>query len=133
MAQNLLPRPVKKVRVDTSLSIVNIVLLLILFFLATGQLMNAPSHGVDLSRTTDLEIKNLPAPVLVVGPGGTVAVDGEPVTPQELAAALEGQDKVFVLIARDAPAVELLDVLARPELAAAEVQLVTVHESGEGG
>ncbi len=115
---------------DFSLAIVNIVLLLILFFLATGQLMNAPTQVVDLSNTSLLEIENLPSPTLIIEPDGGLILNGHQVAPELLETALAGQVNLFVLIEGSAPAFDLLDVLAHPALANLEVKLVTVHNSG---
>jgi biopolymer transport protein ExbD len=131
MQRRLIPEPPRKTRPDVSLAIVNIVLLLILFFLATGTLMNASSvDGVELSQTRDLPLDQLPSPILVVEPTGTLLLDGEPVSPELLAASLTEAQVLHVLIDRTAPAQDLLELLARPGLDRLDIKLVTVRTRG---
>ena len=118
---------------DVSLAIVNIVLLLIFFFLATGQLLNPPTRGVEISETTDLPIDQLPSPILIVRENGDWALDDAPVDPEILGAALSTLQAPFtlhILIGRDAPASSLLDILDRTELDGIEVKLVTLRRVG---
>lgn len=130
--RQILPTPKRKTQPDVSLAIVNIVLLLILFFLATGTLMNAQSTGtVDISETSDLPLDQLPSPILVVGLDGSLTLDGDPVSPGILAPMLAEQDVLHVLIDRTAPAQDLLDLLARPGLERLDIKLVTLHTRGE--
>ncbi|MEL6426040.1 MAG: biopolymer transporter ExbD, partial [Pseudomonadota bacterium] len=53
----------RTVELDVSLAIVNIVLLLIFFFLATGRLLNPVDARIDLSDTSDLPLDQLPSPI----------------------------------------------------------------------
>lgn len=125
-----LPRPTQKVGLDFSLAIVNIVLLLILFFLATGRLLNPPQQDVDLAQTADLPLDELPSPILIVSAEGAWELDGVPVAPDLLGAAVADLPQpvtLHVMINRDAPAAALMDVLARPELAETEMRLVTLR------
>ena len=127
-----LPRRHVPVGLDVSLAIVNIVLLLIFFFLATGQLLNPPTEGVEISETTELPIDQLPAPILIVRDTGTWELDGTPVAPDLFGVAvgaLETPLTLHVLIGRDAPASTLLDIVNRPELADAAIKLVTLRRT----
>lgn len=115
---------------DVSLAIVNIVLLLIFFFLATGRLLNPVGPDIDLSQTTDLPLDVLPSPILVVGTDGGWSLDGAPLAPDLLAAAVATFDtpaRLHLLIDRGAPASALLDLVGRPELAEVDLRLVTLH------
>lgn len=131
LRRHLLPQRPHRVQPDVSLAIVNIVLLLILFFLATGALVNAPPTGVDLSETRDLPIDQLPQPVLAVEPDGTLLLDGVPVQPDDLGRELADQPLLHVLIDRSAPAQDLVDLLTRPGLESLEIRLVTIHRRDE--
>lgn len=129
-----IPRPRKPLALDVSLAIVNIVLLLIFFFLATGQLMNPPASGVDLAETSELPLGQLPSPILVVGSNGDWQLDGEPLAPDLLGVAINALPEpvvLHILINKDAPASSLLAIMNRPELSAAEMRLVTLRVSGE--
>ena len=131
--RRVLPAPRGRVRADVSLAIVNIVLLLIFFFLATGGLLNSPSYGVDLSTTDELPIEMLPKPLLIVGPAGELSLNGEPVAIEVLGPRLIGETRVHLLIDRTTPATDLVALLSQPELAAVEVRLVTIHLRTEDG
>lgn len=130
--RKILPEPQSRIKTDSSMFIVNIVLLLILFFLATGRLLNAPTSSVDLSETTDLPIETLPKPLLIVEDDSSLSLNGEPITPELLQQGLAGEDTVYLLIARTASATELATLLAEPALEAVEVRLVTIHKVGGG-
>lgn len=126
-----LPRPTQKVGLDFSLAIVNIVLLLILFFLATGQLLNPPAQDVDLAETSELPLDALPSPILVVTSEGAWELDGVPVASDLLGTAVADLPQpvtLHVMINRDAPAATLMQVLASPDLAETEMRLVTVRK-----
>ena len=127
-----LPRRHTPVGLDVSLAIVNIVLLLIFFFLATGQLLNPPTQGVEISETTELPLDQLPAPILIVRDNGNWELDGAPVAADLFGvavAALETPLTLHVLIGRKAPASSLLDIVNRPELDEAEIKLVTLRRT----
>lgn len=129
-----LPRPSHKIQIDSSLAIVNIVLLLIFFFLATGQLLNPPSQGVDLAETTELPLDQLPSPILVVDASGGWQLDGEPVAPDLLGVAinnLEPPVTLHILIDGQAPAGALMEIVNRADLAGAEMKLVTLRTADE--
>lgn len=130
-----LPTPRKPIKMDVSLAIVNIVLLLILFFLATGQLLNPPTSDVDLAETRELPLDALPSPILVVS-GETWELDGATVAPDLIDVALADLPQpvvLHVLIARDAPAGGLLEVMNTPGLEDTELRLVTLRKSDVPG
>ena len=129
-----LPRPNHRTKLDVSLAIVNIVLLLIFFFLATGQLLNPPTQGVDLAETSELPLDQLPSPILVVHDDGRWELDGAPVAPELLNTAvadLPAPLTLHILIAGAAPAGSLMTIVNRPELATAELRLVTLRTVDE--
>ena len=127
LKHNILPPRPKRVQPDVSMAIINIVLLLILFFLATGALVNTPDQGVRLSETRDLPIDQLPSPVLIVEDGGTLMLDGLPVEKDTLPQELAGQNILHILIDRAAPAHDLLSLIDQPGLQQLDIRLVTIH------
>ncbi len=127
----ILPPKKEPIRPDVSFAIVNIVLLMILFFLATGALVNTPDQGIQISETRDLPIDQLPPPVLIVRPDRSLELDGIPVAPELLGQALEEETVLHVLIEKSAPALDLLEVIAQPGLERLDIRLVTVHRQGE--
>lgn len=119
------------VHMDVSLAIVNIVLLLIFFFLATGRLLNPVGAEMDLSETTELPLDQLPEPILVINKDGSWALNGAGIVPENLDLALSVLPQpvvLYLLIDRTAPANTLLAVINRPELQKTEVRLVTLHK-----
>jgi biopolymer transport protein ExbD len=116
---------------DVSLSLVNVVLLLVFFFIVSGQ-MSSPTDGrVELSSTRVLPLGLVPSPVLVVTPDGEYSLDGLPVAPDLLASALAGLPRdaiLHVLMDRDEPAASLLTLLDQAQLAEIGVRLVTIHQ-----
>lgn len=125
-----LPREEKKSELDVSLAIVNIVLLLIFFFLATGRLLNPEGPEVDLAETTELPLDQLPSPILVIEDDGNWQLDGQDVARDLLGVALDSLEQpvtLHLLISRSAPANSMINVLNLPELAEREVKLVTLH------
>ena len=110
----LLPPARVRAPLDFALPIVNIVLLLIFFFLATGQLLNPPTQGVEISETSELPLDQLPTPTLIVMDDGTWRLDGAPVLAETIGAQLDQKPSpltLHVLIGRNAPANSLLDII----------------------
>lgn len=133
--RSLLPPPRRR-PADFSLAIVNIVLLLVFFFVITGSLVQSGETRVDLARTSELPLDRLPRPLLLIDEGGAMALDGVPVTEAGLAAALPmpAPDALYLLADGRLPAAALLQLTARPDLAGVALRLVTLHEVlREGG
>lgn len=128
--------PDTRVQIDVSLAIVNIVLLLILFFLATGRLMNAVETDVAPAETTDLPYDQLPKPLLVIRDDGFWELNQEVIAPENLGPAINERigsaEALHILMDGDDSAHSLLQILERPELFDLELRLVTLH-SGERG
>lgn len=129
--RQILPDKKEPTRPDVSFAIVNIVLLMILFFLATGALVNTPDQGIQISETRDLPIDQLPPPVLIVREDRSLELDGMPMAPELLGQALAEETMLHVLIEKTAPALDLLEVIAQPGLENLDIRLVTVHRKGE--
>jgi len=125
----------KKADADFSLAIVNIVLLLVFFFLITGTLVQNDELTVDLAETKDLPLDQLPRPLLLMKPDGAWVLDGEEVTPATLALAVNDRlDKLHtpnrvlhLLPDRTIPADQLVSILRRPDLADVQIKLVTLR------
>lgn len=127
MSKTRLPIVRRAKTIDSSLAIVNIVLLLIFFFLATGTLISSDSVQIELPETTDLPLDLLPKPLLTVDADLGMILDGIPVVPGALAQALIDFPTLHVLADRDLAAGRLLDVLAAENLVAVNIKLVTLH------
>ena len=130
--QGRLAPPRQGNKMDSGLAIVNIVLLLIFFFLTTGSLSNSTTVTVSLPETTELPLDLLPKPLLTVSVDGEMTLDGVPIERGSLADALVDDPMLHVLADREANAGELLDLIASEELIAVQVRLVTVHRKDVG-
>ena len=129
MSMNL-PARRKPVTMDVAMAIVNIVLLLIFFFVVSGQRV-LEEQQIDLSDTQHLPLEALPSPILVIDRQGNWSLDGAGITPALLPVALEqaGAGKVlYLIIDRAAPATQLIAALNQPELQDLEIKLVTQHQ-----
>ena len=105
-------------------------LLLLFFFLIVGQ---TPQPAVDmrLSETRDLPLNQLPRPILIVRAEDDWQLDGQPVSPELLPAAMAGRDRLLhLMIDREAPAELLVRTLAAPILAGYDMRLVTLGAQG---
>ncbi|MEM8578700.1 MAG: biopolymer transporter ExbD [Pseudomonadota bacterium] len=131
MPASRLPARRKGAVFDSSLAIINIVLLLIFFFLSTGSLLNDRTVEVALPETTRLPLDLLPKPLLTVDVDGAMTLDGEPLEAGALADAMGDAPRLHVLTDRDLPAGQLLELLDAEALIAVEVRLVTLHLGGE--
>ncbi|MEL6915914.1 MAG: biopolymer transporter ExbD [Pseudomonadota bacterium] len=119
---------------DSSLAIINIVLLLIFFFLTTGSLLNSDAVELALPETTRLDLDQLPQPLLYVDADGIMTLGETVIAPGTLNAALTDAPRLHVLADRELSAALLLQMLADERLVAVEVRLVTVHNNaGEAG
>lgn len=127
----LLARPKKRNRPDFSLAVVNVVFLLLLFYLATGSLVKPGEMEADAPLTTDLRPELLPRPLLVVVADRSLLLDGMAVTLDDLAA--RARDKVGeggvlnVLANRSMSGREFLDVLARIDTGGVPMRIVSMH------
>lgn len=137
MARSRLPAPRTRTALDSSLAIVNIVLLLIFFFLATGSLLNSRSVEVALPETRSLPLDLLPKPLLVIDPAGGLILDGEPIPDGTLAERLLDDPVLHILADRESSAQALLDRLDAEALIAVDLRLVTLSlnegAASEGG
>ncbi|GGE22456.1 hypothetical protein GCM10011360_08700 [Primorskyibacter flagellatus] len=133
MTTRRLPLPRSKAQVDASLAIVNIVLLLIFFFLATGGLINSGAIEIALPETEELPLDMLPKPLIVVGADRSMTLDGVAVEPGTLGPLLVDFPTLHVLADRDTSAATVLSAIAAEDLVAVEIKLVTVHRNATVG
>lgn len=120
-----LPRRRVPARLDPALAIVNIVLLLIFFFLGAGQ-STQPPGDLQLAQTQLLPPGTLPSPVLELHGAERWLLDGQPILPDLLPAALAVHDgALHVMIDRQAPASLLLELLRHPGFEGRDLRLVT--------
>lgn len=124
-----LPRRRRPQGFDMSMAIVNVVLLLLFFFLVIGP-QAQPRGGPDLPRSAELPLDRLPSPVLVIGPEGEWSLDGVPVAPELLRGSMAGKgETIHVLIDREDSAARLIALLRDPEMSGFRLRLVTLREA----
>lgn len=116
-------------KMDSSLAIINVVLLLIFFFIASGSLLASRGVEVVLPETLDLPLDMLPEPLLVILDDGSLLLDGTPVPNGNLAEATKAFPILHLLSDKETNAGLLLDTLAAENLVAVELRLVTIHRS----
>ena len=117
-----------RARMDSSLAVVNIVLLLLFFFITAGH-RQQPEGAIAPPGTSDLPLAGVGAPVLAVSGDGQWALDGQPLAPELLPAALPPQPGtvLHLVVPGDAPAALLLATIEHPALAPYRLRLVTVR------
>lgn len=130
MSLSLPRRRRNSLAMDTSLAIVNIVLLLIFFFVIAGQAA-VEQTDFNLSETANLPLERLPSPILIVDEDGAWSLDGVPISPELLAGSMAGKGQtLYLMIDSAAPADHLIQVLNRPETHDYTVRLVTIRARG---
>ena len=131
--RNTLPQTSRKIPLDFSLTTVNIVLLLIFFFLVSGSLVETEELTVDLAQTSELPLDRLPRPLLLMDVGDKLQLNGNPVTPETLLPALTpllkaDAPRLHILADRDVPAGALVSLIQRSDLQGIEIKLVTLRQ-----
>ncbi len=130
------PRPLRA-RPDFSLAVVNIVFLLLLFYLATGSLIKPSELAADAPLTSELPLELLPRPLLLVAADGSFSLDGAPVAADEISQAARtavGPDGVLnVLADRTMPGRDFLGILARIDSGGVPLRIVTLHVPDRAG
>lgn len=127
-----LPRPREKKQADRAIALINIVFLMLIFFLIAGTVAPPLERGVSLIATADAD-SAAPPDALFVTADGHLRARGEEVEAETFAAAFIGRDNAAVLkIApdRDLPAEKLIDLVGR--LRAAGVERISIVTEREG-
>lgn len=129
---SLIQTPPKRTRPDFSLTIINIVFLLLLFYLATGSLIRPQEIEAEVPFTKDIPLERLPRPLLLAAADGRLFLDGVPVRLSELGSVVRTQvpsgAPLNVLAERSMTADAMLKILAKIQAAGVATQLVTLRE-----
>ncbi len=130
----MIPQQPARRRPDFSLATINIVFLLLLFFLVAGSLVQRNEQGVQIPLAEHLSLQHLPRPVLVLSQGGVLYLDGAQVAPDTLIEAVSkklGKGEFLNILAdRDLPAQQLLDLIDLLSANAIPARIVTVRQDG---
>ncbi|WP_139802434.1 biopolymer transporter ExbD [Aurantimonas sp. 22II-16-19i] len=118
---------------------INVVFLLLLFFLLAGTLTSGEETAIDPARVAGEPGGRLPRPLLTVDPAGALHLDGIPVPRKTLALAVaalprrasDGQPRIHVLAARGLAADDLVALLAELAASGAATSLVALDGAGE--
>ena len=116
---------------EPTIALINIVFLMLVFFMVAGTLAQPPEPGLTLVETRDLEGR-APPDALVIHPDGRLAYRGEPV--EDAARFLsrldeKARDTIRIVPDRNAPA-ERLVTLGRDLRAAGAKRVLIVTERG---
>lgn len=109
----IIPAPKQRRQHDFTLTMINIVFLLLLFFLTTGSLTNRNEAQSAVPVTRDLPLKRLPRPLLLLQLDGSLFLDGRAVARGDLVAAAKAA------VAASGRADTPLNVLAQPDMPSA--------------
>jgi len=127
--------PAPRRRQDFTLTMINIVFLLLLFFISTGSLSNREETEATVPETHTLPMERLPRPLLLLEADGRLLLDGQPVARDDLVAAAKrataqsgraGQP-LSILAQRDMPAAAFLNIAETLRANQVPLQIVTLH------
>ena len=133
--------PAPRRRQDFTLTMINIVFLLLLFFLTTGSLSNRDETQATVPETHTLPMERLPRPLLLLENDGRMLLDGQPVSRQELVAAAKkataatgrADTPLSILAQREMSAATFLNIAETLRANRVPLQIVTVHTAPEAG
>lgn len=117
-----------------SLATINIVFLLLLFFLVAGSIVQPGEAEIDAPLSERLPLEYLPRPLLVLDETGALRLDGTPVAAADVATeatrALAASDGVYlnILAERELPAQALLDLVDLLSASGIPSRIVTIRE-----
>lgn len=136
-APRYLPKPGReRPRMEFALPTINIVFLLMLYFLVAGTLAERDELSVIPPQTTPYPSERLPRPLLLVTDDGRLLLDGRTIAEDEVAAsgreALDatGVSELNLLVPSTMSAAPFLVILAELDGAGVPVRLVTVERDG---
>lgn len=131
--RTMIPRPARGNKPDFSLATVNIVLLLLLYFLVAGDPASELERSMMPPQTRDLPLDGLPRPLLVLHPDGALELDGLATRTDDLRRMIADGDlpRVNLLVSETHPARAVMAIAGELGPAGAEVVLVTLRP-GEG-
>lgn len=131
----LAPRIRRRERMEFALPTINVIFLLMLYFLIAGTIVQKDELSVTPPVTMEVATDRLPRPLLVISETGTFTLDGLSIAREELVAAaaaaiadpLAQTPQLNVLAPRDMAAEPFLDILAAFGAGGVPVRLVTVE------
>jgi len=133
----MIPVPKARRKPDFSLATINIVFLLLLFFLSVGTIVDSQELGVEAPETSELPLDRLPRPLLLIDLDGNLSLDGEALNSETLlsVAKAAGTDKagaaraINILAAAELPGRDLVNVVAKLSAEGLQTKLVTLRDA----
>jgi biopolymer transport protein ExbD len=141
-AASPLARPVRRrERLEFALPTINVIFLLMLYFLLAGTLVQRSEMGVVPPQTSQFPKDRLPRPLLLIGNDGALSIDGVPVEAahlveaarQALAGPHAPSGDINILAPAEMRAGPFLDVLARLEAGQVPTRVVTLDKQPPRG
>jgi biopolymer transport protein ExbD len=117
-----------RARAEPTIALINIVFLMLIFFLIAGSLAPRPDPDVHLVNLQDIATEP-PSDALVMLADGSLRLAGQTLPPEAAIAAVIGTERVRLLPDRAAPAIDLV-TLAQGLRAAGIGELVIITERG---
>ncbi len=122
---------------DFSLAIINVIFLLLFFFILTGAMVQRSEMEIAPPLTTDLPLERLPRPLVVISDQESLFLDGEPIGLQALIANITvrrknpdaGLTHLNILADEKLPARTFLSVIDTLREADLPLRIVTVRSS----
>ena len=134
---SLIAPPIRKTRAELNFALptINVALLLVLFFLVAGTIVEEQELGISPPEVSELPQTRLPRPLLAMTNEGQLLLDGAPITDAGLveaamAAAEAAEAPLNILVPPDSAAAPLLRRISRIGKAGIPVRLVTARPSG---
>ena len=137
-----LPPPRRRERLEFALPTINVIFLLMLYFLMAGTIVQQDEMSVAPPETAQAPTDRLPRPLLLIANSGEFFLDGRALTRDALVEAAvavtsgaeASSDQLNILAPAEMPAAPFLELLAAFSAAGVPVRLVTVEaEEGEEG
>ncbi|MEF2070126.1 ExbD/TolR family protein [Consotaella aegiceratis] len=129
-----LERPAKKPPQDPTIALINIVFLMLIFFLLAGTLAPGTDRDIDLIRTSDAEREKPPVEPISVTADGEIRYGGKPVSRDGLVERLRqarpatgnaDADGIEVLADRSLSARDLIDLIRMLQAQGYSARIVT--------
>lgn len=133
--------PRRRERLEFALPTINVIFLLMLYFLLAGTLVQRSEMGVLPPQTSQFPKDRLPRPLLLMSSAGDLSLDGLPVASGALVEAARSvlagprapSGQINILAPADMAAGRFLEVLGELERARVPVRVVTLDKPPPGG
>lgn len=118
-----LSSPVRRSKAEPTIGLINVVFLMLIFFLIAGTIAPSPEKGLELVQITDPD-QRLPEHALVLGPDGAVRYQGRETDAAAYVETLAVPQVARIMPDRNAPAAALVRLSHELRAAGAERVLV---------